>query len=69
MKNEVAVKDFYGKIIGFIETKPNGDKVVRDFYRRILGRYDKKTDATKDFFGRILYRGDNTGLLLSTQSK
>ena len=32
------VKDFYNRIIGYIETRPNGDQTGYDFYRRIVGR-------------------------------
>lgn len=65
MTNEEAIRDFYGRIIGYIETEPNGNKVVRDFYRRVLGKYDKSSNTTRDFYGRVIARGDNTGLLFS----
>ena len=60
---EDTIRDFYGRIIGYIETRPNGDKVVRDFYRKILGRYDKASNTTRDFYGKIIARGDNVGML------
>lgn len=55
---EERIKDFYGRTLGFIETKPNGDKICRNFYRQILGRYDKQKNITKDFYGRIVGHGD-----------
>lgn len=59
MTNTITVKDFYGRIIGFIETDPiTGDKVGKDFYRRIVGFYDKKLDVTRDFYRRIVAKGD-----------
>ena len=61
--NEQVIRDFYGKIIGYIEVKPNGDKIVRNFYRKVLGRYDKASDTTRDFYGKIIARGDSTGML------
>lgn len=61
---EETIRDFYGKIIGYIITKPNGDKEVRDFYRRVLGRYDKALDVTRDFYGVIVAKGDCCGMLL-----
>ena len=61
-----AIKDFYGRIIGWIETKPNGDKTVRDFYGRIKGRYDKQLNVTRDFYGKIVGRGDILTSLLYT---
>ena len=51
------VKDFYGRIIG--STEVSGDKViVRDFYNRILGWYDKRDNTTRDFYGKIISKGD-----------
>ena len=64
MKTE-TIRDFYNRKIGFIETQPNGDKIVRDYYRRILGRYDKKHNVTRDFYNRIVGKGDLSGMLLS----
>ena len=58
------IKDWRGKIIGYIETDNYGNKIVRDFYRRILGRYDKKHDVTRDFYGRRVAKGDQCSMLL-----
>lgn len=55
---EEVVKDFTGWILGYIETKPNGDKIAKDFYRRILGYYVKSRDVTTDFYGRVICKGD-----------
>ena len=65
MRSITPVKDFYGKIIGYIELDDKGNKIVRDFYRRRLGRYDKKFDVTRDFYNRIIAIGDQTGMLLA----
>ena len=59
------VKDFQGRILGFIDIEPDGNKIVRDFHFKILGRYDKNADVTRDFHGRILARGDQTSMLFS----
>ena len=64
MQNKETIREFSGKVIGYIETKPNGDKVVRDFYRRLLGTYNKKLNVTKDFYGRTVARGDLSSMLL-----
>ena len=61
------IKDFYGKIIGSIETDNYGNKTIRDFYGHILGKYDKATNTTRNFYGKILYRGDQSSLLLSSK--
>ena len=58
------VKDFYGKIIGSIETDDQGNKIAKNFYGKILGRYDKNQNVTKDFYGRILTTGDTTTALV-----
>lgn len=52
------IQDFSHRILGYIETKPNGDKVATDFSGRILGYYRKSQNATTDYCGRILYFGD-----------
>lgn len=57
------IKDKNFKIIGSIETDANGVKIVRNFYGKLLGKYDPKTNLTKDFYGKVVARGDATGLL------
>ena len=58
------VREFNGKIMGFIETDRDGNQQVRDFYGRILGTFDKKMNVTRDFYGIILTQGNTVlGLL------
>lgn len=59
------IKDFYGRVIGTIITKPNGDRVLKDFYGRVKGTYIKKTNFTKDFYGRVVGKGDMLTSLLT----
>lgn len=59
-----TIRDFYNRIIGYIDEDSNGNKTARDFYRVILGRYDKNANVTKDFGGRIIARGDMTSGLI-----
>lgn len=59
-----TIRDFYGKVLGYIETDEKGNKIVKDFYGRKLGTYDKAKDVTRDFYGRILNRGDLTASLI-----
>ena len=61
---EEIIREFSGKIIGYIQTDNKGNKVIRDFYRRILGKYDKASNTTRDFYGRIVARGDQSSMLL-----
>ena len=43
-----VVKDFYSRIIGYIETDSvTGNKVGKDFYRRIVGYYNKNLNIIK----------------------
>lgn len=70
MANEVPVKDFYKRVIGWIETKPNGDKVAKDFWRRVVGFYDKALNITTDFYKRKVGDGDQTmGLIWAEEEK
>lgn len=63
------IKDFYNRIIGWIETKPNGDKVGYDFYNRIVGFYNKRLNVTQDFYRRIVARGDAlVGLIMQSET-
>lgn len=64
MNNKEIIKDFYGRAIGTIITKPNGDKVIKDFYGRVKGTYIKRSNYTKDFYGRVVGKGDLLASLL-----
>lgn len=67
MKKTDTIRDFYKRIIGYVETDTiTGDKVGRDFYKRIVGYYDKKLDVTRDFYRRIVSHGDTLVSLIST---
>ena len=59
------IRDFYGKIIARIETKPNGDKVLTDFYGKIHGRYDAQRNYTLDYYGKIIAQGDALTMLIA----
>ena len=58
------IRSFSGKVLGYIETFPNGDKAAYDFYGRKLGSYRKATNTTHDFYGRVLARGDSLNSLI-----
>ena len=65
MEKEI-IRDFYGKILGTIETDSKGNKTVRNFYGKVLGFYDKANNVTRDFYKRIIARGDQaSGLIWS----
>ena len=65
-----TIRDFGGRILGYIETDANGNKTVRDFYNRILGYYDAKLNVTRDFYNRIIAHGDAAvGLIYQEANK
>lgn len=62
------IKDFYGRVLGYIEEDSSGNKTARDFYHRILGKYVKSQNVTKDFYGRVISKGDTVvGLIYSAK--
>ena len=64
------IKDFYNRILGYIETKPNGDKIGYDFYLRVVGYYEKKGNLTKDFYRRVIGKGDLlSSLIINANNK
>ena len=66
---EEILKDFGGRIVGYIETSPNGDKVGKDFYRRIVGYYEASSNTTKDFYRRVVGKGDMLSALVWNSKK
>ena len=62
--DEIVVKNFYGKILGYIKTLPNGDQEVKNFYGQILGYYKKSNNVTTDFSGKWLYQGNCLSALI-----
>ena len=61
------VKDFYGRIMGSIETQGT-KQTARDFYGRILGTYNSSDNFTRDFYGRVLTKGNTlVGLIYSAK--
>lgn len=66
---ELSVRDFYGRTIGYIQVFDDGRRVALDFYRRKLGEYSPNSNNTKDFYGRIVAKGDFTAMLIQQESK
>ena len=59
-----TIKEFSGFVIGYLEHLDNGDIIAKKFDGRVLGRYERSSDATKDFYGRILYYGNVASALI-----
>lgn len=55
---KTAFKNFYGVILGWVESKPNGDIYYYDYPGKLLGYYCKSQDCTKDFYGRTICKGN-----------
>ena len=64
---EITIRDFNNRIIGYIQTQQNGDAKIYDFYRRLLGTYNKALDITKDFYGRPIAKGNQLSMLLNRE--
>ncbi len=65
MQTQETIKDWRGKIIGYIITYDNGNQIIQDFYHKILGTYDKRMNVTRDFYNRIIARGNQLPMLLN----
>ena len=66
-----TIKDFYNRIVGYIETDTvTGNKTGRDFYNRVVGYYNKNLNVTRDFYNRIVGRGDTlASLVMQSEAK
>lgn len=51
MSQKEAIKDWQGRILGFVETDYSGNKILRNFEGAILGKYNARLDITQDFYG------------------
>lgn len=52
------VREFNGKIIGWVESDLDGNQQVRNFIGTIIAKYDVNLNVTRDFYGKILTRGN-----------
>ena len=59
-----TIKEFSGFVIGYLEHLDNGDVIAKKYSGVVLGKYEKASDATKDFSGRILYYGNAASALI-----
>ena len=65
MMDRQPVRDFYKRIIGWIDTdSTTGDQIGRDFYMRVVGYYDAKLNVTRDFYKRIVNYGNMLASLI-----
>ena len=66
---KTPIKDFYGKILGFVDEDTQGNKKITDFYGKIVAKYNKATNKTTDFYGHIIGQGDMGVSLLYNNEK
>ena len=66
-ETRLVIREFSGKIIGYIYVDEQGKKTVRDYYGKILGYYYPDRDVTTNFTGKIIARGDIASSLLFTE--
>lgn len=52
------IKLYGGRTSGWVEEDSRGNKQAVSFGGKILGYYDKSTNTTRDFGGRIVAFGD-----------
>ena len=52
------VKDWTGKVLGFVDTDKFGNQTVKNFGGKVLAFYDAKRDVTTDFAGKVLSKGN-----------
>lgn len=70
LNNRETIREFNGRILGYVDTDNKGNKTVRDFYGRILGYYNVDLNVTQDFYRRIVARGDAAiSLIYSNKNK
>ena len=59
------LRDSSQRIIGYIETKPDGSQIGRDAAQRIRGYFDPKGNATKDANQQIVGYGNVLASLIT----
>jgi hypothetical protein len=63
-ETKLVIREFSGKIIGYIYVDEIGKKTVKEFSGKIVGYYYPDRDVTTDFSGKIVARGDASSALL-----
>ena len=61
------VKDFYGRILGYIIAEDDGREKAFDYKGRLLGTYYPDRKTTNDFYGRVRYKGNAISSLIPSR--
>lgn len=64
MIQKLTLKDAHYHVIGYVEIKENGDKVLKGAHYHIKGYYMARDNVTKDEHYHILAHGDTLTSLL-----
>ena len=59
-----VIKNWRGKVMGFIKTDDKGNKQVFDSKYKLLGTYRKDLNLTRDSSYRVIGKGDLTLTLI-----
>ena len=59
-----AIKDFYGRVLGYIQIENDGRQKAFDYKGRLLGTYYPDRNTTNDFYGRVVYKGNAVASLI-----
>lgn len=59
------LRDSKGRVNGIIEESVDGGQIIRSSYGKYLGTYDKRTDITRDAYGRYFGKGNLLTMLLA----
>lgn len=52
------IKDYYGRILGYMERMDNGDEIAHLASGKIVARYNAADNTTRDYYGRIISRSN-----------
>jgi len=63
-----SVKDWMGRILGWVDTNSDGNQIAYNFGLRVLAKYDAQRNITTDFAGRKLSEG-NTAIAYIMSNK
>ena len=65
MANRKTLKDSQYRILGYLDTDPDGSQTLQDQHHRLIGYYKRRSDVTTDAQHRIVGRGNILVSLLS----
>lgn len=64
MPQGTPLKDFYGRIYGYLDRQSNGDVWAYDFRGRLVGKYLRSEDVTRDWYGHNVSTGNVVASLI-----